>query len=173
MAQQFQSEKWVPAPLEKVFRFFADPHNLPRIMPPGQATKLVRLNLVPPRLVPGAASTGLEQMAGTGTEMTVAFRPVPHIPMHERWILQIVDFQLNQSFGDTQKQGPFKRWHHTHSFESLVISGREGTMIRDFVEYEVGFGPVGRFLERALFQRMMRSTFNYRNRAIEAIFERK
>jgi hypothetical protein len=27
-------EQWVPFPLERVFLFFADPRNLPRLMPP-------------------------------------------------------------------------------------------------------------------------------------------
>jgi ligand-binding SRPBCC domain-containing protein len=109
-------------------------------------------------------------MAGAGTEMTVAFRVIPYIPMHERWVVSISDFVLNQYFHDVQKQGPFRRWEHTHGFEAVVQDGREGTVIRDQVEYEVGFGFVGRGLERALFQRIFRSTFNYRKRALEAIF---
>ena len=49
--------------------------------------------------------------------------------------------------------------------------GREGTLIRDVVEYEVGFGVIGVFLEKVMFQRMMRSTFEYRKRALEKIFQ--
>ena len=51
------------------------------------------------------------------------------------------------------------------------MDGREGTLIHDVVEYEVGFGVIGRFLEKAIFQRMLRSTFEYRKRALEKILQ--
>jgi ligand-binding SRPBCC domain-containing protein len=170
MSRHFESEQWVPAPVERVFPFFADPHNLPRIMPPGLGTKLVKLSLVPPRFPAGQVPPGTLRMAGAGTEMTVAFRVVPYLPVHERWVVRITEFSLNQYFHDVQKQGPFRCWEHTHSFEPSTSSGIEGTVVRDEVEYEVGFGIVGRALESALFQRLFHSTFEYRKRVIGEIF---
>lgn len=170
MSRHFQSEQWVPAPVERVFAFFADPHNLPRIMPPGLGTKLVKLNLVPPRFPAGQVPPGTLRMAGAGTEMTVAFRVIPYVPVHERWVVNINEFSLNRFFQDVQKQGPFRRWQHTHGFERVVQNGIDGTLIHDEVEYEVGFGAVGRGLELVVFQQMFRSTFNYRKRALEKIF---
>ena len=66
--------------------------------------------------------------------------------------------------------GPFRRWQHTHSFEVKTLDGREGTLVGDDVEYEVGFGVIGTMLEQMVFQRMMRRTFAYRNRALAKIF---
>ncbi len=170
MSRHFQSEQWVPAPVERVFAFFADPHNLPRIMPPGLGTKLVKLSLVPPRFPAGKVPPGTLRMAGAGTEMTVAFRVVPYVPIHERWVVNISEFVFNQYFQDVQKQGPFRSWQHTHSFESMTQGGIAGTLIRDDVEYEVGFGAVGRSLELVVFQQVFRSTFNYRKQALDKIF---
>jgi ligand-binding SRPBCC domain-containing protein len=170
MSRHFESEQWVPAPVAPVFAFFADPHNLPRIMPPALGTKLVKLNLVPPRFPAGQVPPGTLRMAGAGTEMTVAFRVVPYLPVHERWVVNITEFSFNDYFQDSQKQGPFRRWQHTHSFERMMQGGIEGTILRDEVEYEVGFGIVGRALESVVFQQMFRSTFNYRRRALEGIF---
>jgi ligand-binding SRPBCC domain-containing protein len=169
VSARFQSEQWLAAPLERVFAFFADPHNLPRITSPGLGTRLVKLNLVPPPLGP-ATGRGIEPMAGAGTEMMMAFRVIPYIPIHDRWIVHIVDFSLNRSFRHVQKQGPFRRWEHAHWFEAQTNAGREGTLVRDDVEYEVGFGVIGTTLERLLFQRVMRSTFAYRKKALEKIF---
>lgn len=169
MSARFQSEQWVPAPVERVFAFFADPHNLPRVMPPGLGTRLVKLNLSPPPIF-GRSSSSLEPMAGAGTEMMVAFRVIPYIPIHDRWIVQIVDFSLNEHFRDVQKQGPFRHWEHTHSFEAKTVEGRDGTLIRDDLEYEVGFGVVGIMLEQAIFQRLMKATFQYRKKALRKIF---
>jgi ligand-binding SRPBCC domain-containing protein len=170
MSRRFEFEQCVPAPLESVFAFFADPHNLPRIMPPALGTKLVKLSLVPPRFPVGQVPAGTLRMAGSGTEMTVAFRVLPYLPVHERWVVIISEFSFNQYFQDVQKQGPFRRWQHTHSFERMTQSGVEGTLIRDEVEYEVGFGAVGRALEMLIFQHVFRSTFNYRKRALQRIF---
>lgn len=170
MSARFQSEQWVAAPLEKVFAFFADPHNLARIMPPGLGTRLVKLNLVPPPRSQGPSPASRQRMAGAGTEMTVSFRVIPYVPMHDKWIVQITEFSLNEYFHDVQKQGPFRRWEHTHTFEARTVSGCEGTLVGDELEYEVGFGVVGKALEAVLFQRIMRSTFRYRNQALEEIF---
>jgi ligand-binding SRPBCC domain-containing protein len=172
MSQRFEAEQWVAAPLPRVFAFFADPRNLPRIMPPRQGAMLVKLNLVPPRFPADQAPADVGRMAGVGTEIVFKFRAIPYLPMHERWTALITDFSLNQHFRDVQKQGPFRRWEHTHSFEAKMIDGREGTLIRDVVEYEVGFGVMGRMLERLFFQRMLRTTFEYRKSTLEKIFER-
>ncbi len=156
--------------MERVFAFFADPHNLPRIMPPALGTKLVKLSLVPPRFPAGQVPPGTLRMAGSGTEMTVAFRVLPYLPVHERWVVNISEFSFNEYFQDVQKQGPFRHWQHTHSFEPMQQGRIWGTLIRDEVEYEVGFGVVGRTLEMLIFQGVFRSTFNYRKRALEKIF---
>ena len=170
MSQRLQVEQWIPVPLPKVFAFFSDPHNLPRIMPPAQGAKILKLNLVPPRFTGGTRPPGIERMAGAGTEITFKFRAIPHVPIHERWTALITEFAFNEYFSDIQKQGPFNSWHHTHTFEAKVVDGREGTVVGDEVEYEVGFGVIGELLETLIFQRMMRSTFVYRKQALERVF---
>ncbi len=171
MSQRFEAEQWIAAPLPRVFAFFADPHNLPRIMPPSQGARVLKLNLVRPHLAAGETTLGAERMAGVGTEIIFKFRAIPYLPFHEKWTGLITDFSLNRFFRDTQKQGPFRRWAHTHSFEARIMDGGEGTLIRDVVEYEVGFGVIGTFLEKVMFQRMMRSTFEYRKHALEKILQ--
>jgi len=170
MSRRFEAEHWVAAPLPRVFAFFADPRNLPRVMPPRQGAQLVRMALVPPHFPADVNPPGVEQMAGTGTEIVFKFRAIPYLPMHERWTALITDFSLNQYFRDIQKQGPFRRWEHTHSFAAQTVEGHEGTLIRDVVEYEVGFGVIGTLLESLLFQHMLKSTFEYRKEALEAFF---
>ena len=90
-----------------------------------------------------------------GTEIHFKFRAIPYIPIHERWTALITEFSFNEYFSDIQKQGPFKSWHHTHFFEAKTVDGRDGTVVGDEVEYEIGFGVVGTMLEKLIFQRMM------------------
>ena len=170
MSQRLEAEQWIAAPLPCVFAFFADPRNLPRIMPPSQGAKLIKLNLVPPRFPAVASPPDAGQMAGLGTEIVLKFRAVPYLPIHEKWVTLITGFALNEYFSDIQKQGPFHRWQHTHSFEAKTSDGRDGTLIRDVVEYEVGFGAIGRMLEKLIFQRMLRKIFEYRRKALATIF---
>ena len=170
MSQRLHAEHWIPVPVPKVFAFFSDPHNLPRIMPPWQGAKLIKFNLVPPRLPAGTRPQGLERMAGPGTEITFKFRAIPYVPVHERWTALITEFACNEYFADTQKQGPFKSWHHMHTFEAKILDGREGTVVGDEVEYEVGFGVIGRMIETMIFQRMMHSIFEHRKKALEKVF---
>lgn len=139
-------------------------------MPPSQGARLVKLNLVPPRFSAGSAPADAVQMAGVGTEIILKFRAIPHVPMHEKWTALITGFSLNEYFSDTQKQGPFRRWEHTHMFASEIVNGREGTLISDLVEYEVGFGVIGTTLEKLIFQRMLHKMFDYRKRALGRIF---
>ena len=80
MTHHVQFEQWVPVAVERVFLFFANPGNLPRIMPPETGTELVRLNLVPP---PGIAAetqatvTDRDPLAGVGSEIVTSFRVLP------------------------------------------------------------------------------------------------
>ena len=170
MSQRLQVEQWIPVRLPKVFAFFADPHNLPRIMPPAQGAKIIKLNLVPPRLPEGVAALGRERMAGAGSEIYFKFRAIPYVPIHERWTALVTEFSFHEYFSDIQKQGPFKSWHHIHTFESSVVDGVEGTVVGDEVEYEVGFGAVGTLLEKLIFSRMMRTIFEHRKSALAKAF---
>lgn len=170
MSERLQVEHWIPVPLARVFAFFADPHNLPRIMPPSQGAKILKLNLVPPRFAEGTRPKGFERMAGAGTEIHFKFRALPYLPIHERWTALITEFSFNEYFCDIQKQGPFKSWHHTHFFEAKTVEGREGTVVGDELEYEIGFGAVGALLERVIFRRMMAAIFAHRTRALEKAF---
>ena len=52
MIHRVEFEQWVPVAIEKVFLFFANPNNLPRIMPPETRTEIAALRLVPPPTVP-------------------------------------------------------------------------------------------------------------------------
>ena len=40
------AEAWIPVPISKVFAFFSDPQNLPRLMPPQLHAKIDDMHLV-------------------------------------------------------------------------------------------------------------------------------
>jgi ligand-binding SRPBCC domain-containing protein len=171
MSHRFRFEQWVPVPLADVFRFFSDPANLPRIMPPELDARLVGVSAVPPP-APAPPRTDAPDgpaAAGVGSEIVVSVRLVPFLPVRVLWVARITEFQANHHFADIQAKGPFRRWEHRHEFEAAARDGREGTLVRDVLEYEIGFGALGRVAQRLFVGGQMKRTFEHRQRTLERL----
>jgi ligand-binding SRPBCC domain-containing protein len=160
MPHVYQTAQWIAAPLERVFRFFADPRNLGVISPPSSGARLKSVMLTPPTL-PGVPGT--EHMAGVGSEIILSFRLLPYFPMRGSWTARIIEFDWLHRFRDLQVRGPFESFNHTHSFRAETRNGTSGTVIEDQVEYEVGAAALG-VIANALFVRLLlRQMFTYRH----------
>lgn len=170
MSQRLEFEQWVGFPPERVFAFFSDPRNLPRIMPRRSATRILRLDRVPPA-ADGSTVAASDVAAGVGSVIVTSFRILPPLPFRARWIARIVEFEWNHHFADVQDEGPFRSWHHRHEFVAQTRNGIAGTLVRDTVEYEVGFGVLGRMANQLFVSRQMRQTFLARQRVLEALLE--
>lgn len=96
MASHLACEQWVPFPIERVFAFFSNPENLPRIMPAPSGTKLTGLNRLPP---PGVSS---DQAAGFVSTIVTSFRVFPFLPMRAQWVARVTQFESNQYFAEVQ-----------------------------------------------------------------------
>ena len=169
--QLFNQEHWVKAPLAAVFRFFANPANLPRIMAPQTGATLLRTRLLAPPLQVGIQTEDAGQLAGSGSEIVVSFRLFPHLPFRMTWVSRIVEFEIDQYFVDVQARGPFKFWRHRHEFLPSDRNGLPGTTIRDIVEYEIGFGPAGDLADRTFVGPQLRRTFAFRKQATEHLLQ--
>jgi ligand-binding SRPBCC domain-containing protein len=171
MRHTFRSEHWFPYPIELVFAFFSNPENLPRLMPAWQKARIEEAAFAPPPPRPIAPDPALRLRgiaAGTGTRMTLSFRPFPYSPVRVPWEAEITEFAWNDHFCDVQLRGPFAYWHHCHhlSFETRANESGvpiHGTLVRDQVEYELPYGQLGEFAHRLIIVRQLRSTFNYRH----------
>lgn len=157
----------MPFPIELVFAFFANPSNLPHLMPPARKARIEDLRIQPPPPRPLAADP-LRRFrsvaAGVGSEILVSFRPVRWIPQRASWLAKIVDFEWNSHFIDEQIKGPFQTFRHRHSLQAEIRENVEGTTIVDELGYELPAGFVGRLaagmvraqLEKAFAFRRMR-----------------
>jgi ligand-binding SRPBCC domain-containing protein len=125
-------------------------------MPARTQTRIDELDLVPP---PSQDSVTFPSAAGAGTLIVTSFRMFPFLPLRAQWIARITEFECNHYFADVQQKGPFKRWHHRHEFRAETRNGVSGTLVRDVIEYEVGFGPLGAFLNTLFIESQMRQTF--------------
>ena len=164
MPYRLEFEQWVPFPLERVFLFFANPENLPRIMPPASGARLLRLELHSP-----AGNVPSSTLAGISSAIVVSVRVLPFLPFRAPWVARIVEFEWNHHFVDIQEKGPFKSWRHRHQFAAETRNGVAGTLVGDVVEYEIGFGPVGAIAQKLLVAGQMRQTFAHRQRVLESL----
>lgn len=138
----------VAAPLPAVFDFFSDPRNLARLTPPSMRFRIVEA----PR-----------RRLRAGDRMRYTIR-VFGIPL--RWTTLITSWDEGRSFSDVQERGPYRTWKHTHSF----AAAEGGVEMRDRVEYELPFGPLGRLAHALWAGRELRRIFDFRARAIAEVF---
>ncbi|GAC1658437.1 MAG: hypothetical protein NVS9B15_20170 [Acidobacteriaceae bacterium] len=141
MRHRFETEFWAPYPIEQVFGFFANPENLPRIMPTWQKARIESGKLTTPLDMPHVPHA----VAGDASELLITFRPLPFVPLRSSWRALITEFVYLSHFCDAQISGPFKSWHHCHRVRSELRDGINGTVVRDEVEYELPLAPISDF----------------------------
>lgn len=168
--QVFETEQWLPHPVELVFAFFANPENLPRLMPTWQKARIEEANFTPPppRPVGSPAYRGIA--AGAGTRLVISAKPFPYSPIRLPWEAFIEDFRWNEGFCDRQGKGPFQSWRHCHSlrFAQNPETQQHGTMVRDEVKYEAPLGPLGALATPVA----LRYVFRYRQQRTEELLAR-
>ena len=158
----FSSEQWLPYPVETVFAFFANPENLPRLMPRWQKARIEEASFAPPPPRPKTGAPTKEIAAGAGTRMTISFRPFPMAPLRVPWEAEITEFAWNDHFCDVQHRGPFAYWRHCHRLQAEARDGANGTLLRDEVEYEMRLGVLGEAAQRMFADWQFRKMFAYR-----------
>jgi ligand-binding SRPBCC domain-containing protein len=79
-----------------------------------------------------------------------------------RWRTEIKTWNPPESFVDMQLKGPYKLWHHTHTF--IEVEG--GTRMIDEVRYEIPFGPLGDVVNSLFVGRDVNEIFRFRSARI-------
>ena len=145
---QLEQIQLIPKPRSEVFAFFADARNLERLTP-----DYLGFNILTP--VP------IEMKSGTLIDYSLRLFSVSL-----RWRTRIEVFEPESRFVDTQIKGPYRYWHHLHEFEEV----EQGTRMRDLVNYELPFGPLGTAVRALFVRRSLERIFGYRCQAVTEIF---
>jgi ligand-binding SRPBCC domain-containing protein len=135
----------LPRPPREVFPFFADALNLERITPPWLGFRVV-------------TPEPIEMRHGTPIDYRLRLHGVPL-----SWHTEIVQWDPPRRFVDVQLSGPYRLWHHTHSFETAGA----GTLMRDVVRYALPLGPLGEIAHRVLVRRDLEAIFDFRAAEVE------
>jgi ligand-binding SRPBCC domain-containing protein len=161
-----KTDLWLPASLEDIWDFHKDPRNLLKITP---AMLKVKIDLLPEQIVKGS-----ELLIHSESKILKPF--LKWTVLYEDW-KEDEDYKM---FKDSQSQGPFKSWHHTHEFirgtrelivgEKIVKSKLPGTWVKDTVEYELKkqFKPFSFVAEK-----LLTKLFVFRKRTLLKLFNTK
>jgi ligand-binding SRPBCC domain-containing protein len=98
-----------------------------------------------------------------------SFRVHPFLPFRAQWIALIIEFEWNHHFADVQKNGPLQDFRHRHELLAEVRNGKTGTVVRDVIDYPVGFGLRGEFMQTFFIRNLLQRTFAYRQKALEQL----
>jgi len=171
MMQRFVTRQWVSFPVELIFAFFANPANLPHLMPPRLQTRLEDARIEPPPARPVAADPARRfrsVAAGVGSEILISFYPIAWVPKRASWLARITEFEWNSHFCDEQVRGPFTQFGHRHGIQAQWRDGQEGTLVSDEIEYELPFGSIGR-LGSLIVRSQLEQSFAYRQKRLPEI----
>jgi ligand-binding SRPBCC domain-containing protein len=140
-------EQIVPGAPRDVFEFYADAANLERITPAWLGFRVV-------------TSQPIEMAPGTLIEYRLKLHRVP-----VRWLTRIETWEPGKRFVDVQVEGPYRLWHHTHTFEPH----REGTRVRDQVRYALPVGALGELAHRLFVRRDLERIFDFRHASVSKV----
>ena len=135
--------------LEEAWSFFSNPRNLAEITPDYLNFKI--LNDPPEKMHVGAI-------------IVYRIQPVARIPI--KWVTEITHLTQLQSFVDEQRFGPYKFWHHRHTFEPIP----GGVRIGDVVHYAVPLGPLGAIANAAYVGKSVKNIFEHRFEVLKERF---
>ncbi|HEY4056000.1 MAG TPA: SRPBCC family protein, partial [Kofleriaceae bacterium] len=135
-------------PRHEVFEFFANAENLEKLTPPSLSFHIL-------------SPTPIEMKRGARIDYRIKLQGVPM-----KWRTKIEAYEPEERFIDIQEKGPYKTWHHTHTFRDVP----GGTEIRDRVEYELPLGPLGAIAHALFVKRQLRGIFDYRVKVMRDMF---
>ncbi len=139
----------LPIQVEQAWEFFSTPRNLDEITPDDMGLETTCVD--DDRLYPGQI-------------ITHRISPIPGLRFS--WITEIKHIEHGRSFVDEQRFGPFRFWHHRHTFEPAG----DGVRIGDLVHYALPFGPFGTIAHAVFVRRKLESIFTHREKILSARF---
>jgi len=141
----FESELLLQRRIDEVFGFFSDAGNLETLTPPW-----LNFHVLTPQPIRMAAGTRIQ------------YRLKLHgIPI--RWESKISAWEPPHRFVDDQLRGPYRLWHHEHTF----VERERLTAVRDQVTYAV-FG--GAIINKLLVAPDVRRIFAFRHEKLRELF---
>jgi ligand-binding SRPBCC domain-containing protein len=146
---RFYVEQNLPVDKNVAWIFFSDPRNLAKITPPGMNFTI---------------TNNPEDNIYSGMIITYKISPLTFFPMN--WVTEIISEDKPNYFIDEQRFGPYKFWHHRHSFREIP----NGTLMKDEVQYALPLGVIGRTMHYLFVKNKLKQIFTYRKEILKGMF---
>ncbi len=147
----FEKRTRIAAPPEIVFDFHDQPEALTLLIPPWEPAKVVE------------KTPGLE--VGVRAVVEVRVGPTVH-----RVVAEHTAYEEGRMFQDTMREGPFKKWVHTHTMEP---DGAGGSWLVDHIEYELPLGVLGQVAAGWFVRSKIQRMFDYRHEVTKKACEER
>jgi ligand-binding SRPBCC domain-containing protein len=145
-------EQVLPITLAEAWDFFSSPRNLDAITPKDLGFRIVHCPA--------------EKMhEGQIIEYRVKIAPGLWVP----WVTEIKAVEEGRSFVDEQRFGPYKFWHHRHTFEEVPGGVKAG----DLVHYGLPLGVFGGIAHAVFVRRQLEWIFDFRHAELERKFGKR
>lgn len=142
-------EQPLPVSRAEAWAFFATPRNLDAITPPDIGFQVI-------------SQPGDDLYEGQIINYRIRIFPLVWVT----WVTEIKAVKEGSSFVDEQRFGPYKFWHHRHTFEDIP----GGVLMRDHVHYGLGFGPFGAMAHALFVRRKLAAIFAFRREILAKRF---
>jgi ligand-binding SRPBCC domain-containing protein len=149
MPKQFSQQMVLPSSTERAFAYLAHPNAFWRLTPPWEPVRLV-------------------MKTGGITDGSILAMDVNMAPgIWVRWVAEHSGYVEGQQFIDTQTQGPFALWQHTHRLqphgnESNNVNAPE-CLLTDDIKYALPFGWATGWLGYPMVVQKINRMFAYRH----------
>ena len=105
---------------------------------------------------------GEEMYAG----QIITYTLTPLLGIKVKWMTEITHVKEGHYFVDEQRFGPYKLWHHRHTF----VSTPDGVDMYDDVNYVLPFGILGTIAHALFVRKRVEEIFKYRTKVVEEFF---
>ncbi len=148
---RIESSQELPITLDEAWEFFSNPNNLEYITPSRNNFEI---------------SNSAENFMYPGQIITYSM--YPFFFWKTQWVCEITHVKEKEYFIDVQSMGPFKYWHHKHSFKE--IEGGKGVIVEDVLYYKLPFGFIGKIAHALFIGKRIDKVFQFRREQLKKIF---
>jgi ligand-binding SRPBCC domain-containing protein len=139
----------LPISIIEAWEYFSNPCNLMDITPPQLQMK---------------TSSEIPDKMHRGEIITYVIKPLLGVSVN--WVTEITHVKEGEEFIDEQRFGPYKFWHHFHTFKEI----KGGVEVGDLVHYGLPFGPLSSMVNGLFIQSQLDKIFIYREQVLNKKF---
>ncbi|WP_139959743.1 SRPBCC family protein [Flavicella sediminum] len=144
------AQQVLPISISEAWKYFSSPENLKELTPPE-----MQMNV----------TSGKPEKAYAGQIITYNLAVAKGIRIN--WVTEITQVLQEKMFIDEQRFGPYKMWHHEHTFEKI---DEHSCLMKDKISYKLPLGFLGKIAHVLFVKNQLKGIFNFREQKVNEVF---